>query len=138
MSAWIVSKAHIDCLVQSLVTEGIIEMEAADRVGRDLWRENHRSVNFRYGEKTRTPSYRFEGVESPLDDDVVHKQVRCYNYQTCEHGGYEASRSYRLVTQLGKILTARRGTDEMSDAAPWGIDRLEQALPQRSNTEATR
>lgn len=137
MSAWIVSKAHIDCLVQSLAMEGIISFADANNIGRELWRENHRSINYRYSERGRAPKYTFTGIEAPLDPGIVLKQTRCYWYQTCERPDFERSVSARLVEQLETALLGRLGYADMTDfrehdprwnSAPWGIDSLMEAV----------
>lgn len=135
MSAWIVSKAHIDCLVQAMVVEGIVPLDKATVTGRELWRENHRSINYRYNERQRTPAYEFSGIEAPLDDWTVFKQISCYGYQTCERPDWEKSRSYRLTEKLAAVILARLGVTRESvydhpgwADGPWGIDRIEEAI----------
>lgn len=103
MSAWIVSKKHIDVLVAALVEEQVIKLADADETGRILWRENHKSVNARYAEKTRAPAYTFE--HESTSNVVVLKSIHCYEYQTCEH-------AYALAQQA-----CRKAYDD----APWGI-----------------
>ena len=130
MSAWIVSKGLIDCLVQAGIVEGLVTVAEADAFGQMLWHENHLSIEARYGDEPNTPTYKFTGVEAPLDDGIVYSQVRCYDYQTCEHAGYEASDAHRFVQALSERLEARRGTDEMPDEAPWGIEDIHEAIAQ--------
>jgi hypothetical protein len=135
MSAWIVTKAHIDVLVQAMVVEGIVPMDQATETGKTLWRENHRSVNYRYSERSRTPAYTFTGIEAPLDAAVVFKAAACYEYQTCEHPGFKRSEARRLVDQLSDRMAEQLGTDRENaydlpswKAAPWGIDHRLQAV----------
>ena len=52
MSAWIVSKGHIDVLVNGLLQHGLISPKEIAQTGQLLWRENHLSVNDRYAETT--------------------------------------------------------------------------------------
>lgn len=134
MSAWIVSQAHIDCLVQSLINEGIVERDDATKVGKELWRENHRSVNYRYGERTRTPNYVFQGTSAPLDAAIVYKQVACYEYQTCERSDWEKSVSFRLTQLLRERLLGHLGltqeefyNDPRWNQGAWGISSLKEA-----------
>lgn len=135
MSAWIVSKGHIDCLVQAMITEGLATFAEADELGQMLWHENHLSIEARYGDEPNTPDYAYTGVEAPLDDLIVFKQARCYDYQTCEHAGWESSRARQLIDALCKAIAERNGTteDAMYDlpgwnSAPWGIESIEQAI----------
>jgi len=180
MSAWIVSRVHIDVLVRGVIEEGgfyhrgkwfkVVEDEAARAeslehlksfytearreqearrimtatdLGKMLWSENHKSVNARYGERTRTPEYwyiepkkymtytdekysRLEGNtwveyikrEGHIDRGLLATQASCYDYQTCEHDTYYASRAFSVVLALGKSLLHKV---EGSKEAPWGV-----------------
>jgi hypothetical protein len=83
MSAWIVSKQHIDVLVRGALEQGGFHHHVrwynvlpdhpgkfatpegegvilASQLGQMLWRENHKSVNCRYSENRRTPPYVYE------------------------------------------------------------------------------
>lgn len=135
MSAWIVTKGHIDCLVQAMIVEGIVPMADATSTGKLLWDENHRSVNCRYDESESTPDYVFEGVEAPLDDLVVWRQLDCYDYQTCEHAEWHdpTNPARALHDRLEAIYRARYGSESSYDVTvvgelPWGIDTIEQAV----------
>lgn len=141
MSAWIVSKGHIDCLVQSLGVARIIEFRNADEVGRLLWEENFRSVDYRYNEHNEhnerpEPAYTFEGVETPLDAWVVYKQLECYDYQSCEHPEWLDSEAYRLYGLLKAHLLGQLGCrneeaamrDPRWNAGPWGIENIREAI----------
>lgn len=164
MSAWIVSKRHIDVLVAGVleaggfrhrgkfitvieddgVYDGEAECMTANEVGRLLWSENHKSINARYNERTRTPNYLYamptqyadmvEEGGSILSEDgywvhntrknlrvspgVLAKQLACYDYQSCEHEGYYKSRAFSVVLSLSRALL---GKVEGYDAAEWGV-----------------
>lgn len=137
MSAWIVEKGLIDCLVQSLAVEGIIAWEEADKIGQAFWHENHLSIEARYGDEPNTPEYHFTGVEAPLDDAIVWKQLNCYEYQTCEISDWHDSDRpvYLYWRELERVYQARYNCDHSSDLlkqqkrhAPWGITRIEEAI----------
>jgi hypothetical protein len=95
MSAWIVSKDTIDLLTTATarIATKAYEPELLERMGQDLWEENHRSVNYRYSENEPTPVYHREPVaELPPALDMtgwhwvtILKTAQCYEYQTCEH-----------------------------------------------------
>lgn len=122
MSAWIVSKKHIDVLVAALVEEQVIKLADADETGRILWRENHKSVNARYAEKTRAPAYTFE--HESTSNVVVLKSIHCYEYQTCEHDGWKRSRARQLCLELTSRIAyalAQQACRKAYDDAPWGI-----------------
>ena len=131
MSAWLVTKDHIDCLVQSLFVAGLIEPDQTNQIGAELWLENHRSLNDRYGDPVPEKlEYAFTGIEAPLDPAVVLKQVDCYNYQSCEgEARWLNSEALELMELLYEKLIAQDGVDRRVDGL-WGIDRLEQAVLQ--------
>jgi hypothetical protein len=150
VSCWVVTKGHIDCLVQALVVERIIEVDAATVVGRSLWSANRESFKTNYEGRhardnvslAKLKAYRFEGVEAPLDDAIVYWQLRCYKYQCDECPGFYESAQYELMLKLADAIEARHGTvgylrsggEEGSDDwsrsgdRKWGIDSIEEAV----------
>lgn len=150
MSAWIVSKRHIDVLVAGVLLnggfrhrgkfvpvvadgeeyEGPNECMDASSLGEMLWRENHKSINWRYNSRERTPVYIYKEPKTYVGWDetwkhptvepaVLAKQVSCYDYQSCEHPTYYRSRAYSVVLSLAEHLL---GKVEGYEDAPWGID----------------
>lgn len=143
MSAWIVSKAHIDVLVAGLIEAGgyrhretwvPVTEENASEVGLMLWRENHKSINYRYSARQRTPAYTFElpkeyasvgpdkfragHMAIMVEPGVLAKQVSCYNSQTCEQAAYYRSRAYSCVCSISENLIRQvPGYNE----AEWGV-----------------
>ena len=125
MSAWIVSKQHIDLLVAA--SKEVVP----DVLGQMLWDENHKSVNYRYTETKPTPSYTFTARPNKvINPVVVLKQLACYEYQSCEHAGWEDSKAYKFCQMLKAELLATFSTpmtEEMVcalpeyNAAPWGV-----------------
>lgn len=123
MSAWIVSKKHIDLLVTAALSAKY--MTAAGPVGDDpsalglmLWRENHFSVNSRYNETRMPEGYKFTRFPGKIDPVVVLKQIACYEYQSCEHDGWKTSDAFKFCQALtSEMINALPGYE----AAPWGI-----------------
>ena len=119
MSAWIVSKKHIDLLVAAA------KNRHPDALGQMLWAENHKSVNYRYGEKRPTPPYTFTPPTEPIDQILLLKQIHCYDYQSCEHDGWERSEAYKLCKKLEAACLAALppGVEDSPEysQAPWGI-----------------
>lgn len=136
MSAWIVSKRHIDALAYWLDRMGIAHDK--QKTGEMLWSENHKSIRARYGDYdykgnyVKRPKYRYANPQpipqrmyddfDPQNLDQIQALVHCYNYQTCEHYGWDKSRAKRLMTRLETQLVMsgadwkREGTN-----SPWGI-----------------
>lgn len=134
MSAWIVSKGHVDAIVQQLIVDGLITLDQADATGRMLWDENHYSISVRYGEDAQTPDYKFEGVEAPLSDGVILACIHCLDSQCAEWQGYDQTPGMKLIERLRRVICQRHGiTDPDNDGplwadAPWGIDSIEEAI----------
>lgn len=145
MSAWTVSSAHIDVLVNAAAEYGLLADKDPQTVGQTLWRENYRSVNARYGERSRTPHYTLKTTEAPLLPAAVVHAVGCYSYQACEHRGWEKSAARKLCDAL-RIAAESRMTPEnlkpahkyggtvpyyqttpLYDALPWGFECLNDA-----------
>ena len=131
MSAWTVTKAHIDYLIMAAKKFGIpigvywgqdgkrLPGSDPSEVGRMLWEENYKSVNFRYGDNTATPAYDFSAIGRQVEPVVVLKAISCYEYQSCEHGEWEASEAKQFCDSLAKATIAT--LPGFADA-PWGID----------------
>lgn len=156
MSAYIVDKEHILYLVQAAMSNTIArsfgvswvwnrneqagtyerneirqtQYDKAADVANMLWRENIKSVSYRYpGDKTSGtlpgpvggslivtkrdflhPFNRFDPVQ-------VLKSVSCYEYQTCEHPEWESSEAFAFCQALRHAaIDALPGYD----AAEWG------------------
>ena len=134
MSCWIVSKEHIDLLVSAGA-----EMTGMDpdELGKMLWEENHNSVNSHYTEQQAVPPYTFEpppetvknnGKVQPVSPVVLIKAINCYEYQSCEHEGWEVSKAHEFCKDLKKSLFPNKVMTEEQlrelpgyDDAPWGI-----------------
>lgn len=153
MSAWIVSKAHIDFLVAAArafeveVGHGM-EMVSPevnpDKFGKILWDENHRSVNYRYEENKETPEYhydeRFDGFDfkSLTGLGFLEKAVGCYNYQTCECSDYDETTAHVIVDELNCCINeaTKKLVPELQaayHAFPWGLDEFEQIEKAKKN-----
>lgn len=138
MSAWIVSQNHIRLLVEALYKYEVVPNNTTpDHIGRVLWRENFRSVNYRYEEHNLLPpfthdsearaSWMFPSPDQGIIRDLVrntallYKQICCYNYQSCQHPGWESTQAYALMAALRKAVE-KHGQPDYDTTAPWGID----------------
>lgn len=127
MSAWIVSKHHVDVIVDGAIRLGIIEQAESVKVGRMLTNANKRSIQARYGEDAadaaNVQTYWYTTPRETVSDVVLLVQVKCYNYQTCEIWEYEKTTAYRFVQKMERALAmlgVTRESDGYSDA-PWGV-----------------
>ena len=127
MSAYIVEESHIRFLVQSALTlshNGMrfgsrrVTDETADAVGQMLWDENAKSVNARYPRDSQTVgTYTHHYCNLPVRSVEVLKALDCYEYQSCEHDGWESSDAHAFCKALRATATAfLPGYND----APWG------------------
>lgn len=110
MSAFLVSKATIDAIVTAYVELGgrLVDVEErrsqANAIGEMLWRENNRSVNYRYRERTYALAYEYEACPLPariIDIvPILGELLACYEYQSCEHPGWERSEARAFVQDM--------------------------------------
>lgn len=151
MSAWIISENHVRLLVEALFQYEVMSTNASapmtpEALGKLLWRENHKSINHRYAKRARTPHYIHDSAalcawdyptpgrglvrELCRDPWLVLKQIGCYQYQSCEHAGWETSvaSAYmaKLEAQIAKSLgctidEAYKNRQHFGNA-PWGIN----------------
>ena len=125
MSAWIVSKKHIDVLVAAA---DLPTQAERNELGQLLWDENHKSVNYRYTEQRPTPRYTFTAPPAPLNTPTILKQINCLDYQSCEHEGWGSSKAFAWLKKLEEMLVPANQTAAQMEAtpeynkAPWGIE----------------
>ena len=120
MSAWIVSRDHIDLLLTAALAWEITAPGDTDVTGRMLWKENLTSVAHRYphdrnGDRPgpidfrdrHVDTYRFQPYPGPVDPEVVAAAAASLGYQSSEHPGWTYSSAYRWTTHLRERATAR-------------------------------
>lgn len=127
MSAYVVSKDHIDALITfwKYGEYNHKPSDEADMTGQLLWEQNVKSVNFRYRESNHipaeeTPAYQHEDKHThdgrrltPVD---IIKLVQCWQYQSCED--HEQSTAWGVSC---RILDMAIDKLDGYDNAPWGI-----------------
>jgi hypothetical protein len=138
MSAFLVSENHINALVSTAI-HGVVECEGnsqpwyhvyfdrvhvqqlnADNVGLKLWQECAASVSARYPKDPETISeYHFTAPARRLSAVAALKLIRCYEYQSCEHDGWESSASKQFCAGLTSAIIEHLSGYQ---CAPWGID----------------
>ncbi len=154
MSAYIVDKAHILFLVNAAMSRRLNmaggsfrwnaaepgepyfsaslacnDYEKAANVANMLWRENIKSVSYRYpnessatlpgpiGENFDIKASDFHSSPPEIDHIQVIKSCDCLEYQSCEHEGWTKSESHAFLQSLRK--QAWQHMDGYEEAA-WG------------------
>ena len=146
MSAWLVSKKHIDVMVTAVL--GLqVEVEpgasgfklTADEIGDLLEQANVASLRELYNGRTdgywdlpAKGSYRFRlAARDNLYD--LYKQVQCFDYQSCR-SSHECSKNFacQLMRKLEHKIQEQLGEDGKSitssslyEVAPYGIHEWE-------------
>lgn len=115
MSAFICSDKHIATVASHVFS---LDPKAAQRFADELKRENIRSVNYRYNERTRfkpVDMTQSAHTEYTLADAV--RLLECLAYQSCEHPTYDQT---RIACALG-LLIARGANLTMAKPGLWSI-----------------
>lgn len=118
MSAYICDNKTISALAKAFVHYGItfkdnitsqqafiIVNDEYKRIGQSLLDQNYRSVNYRYGEDTKTPEFEYEDVE--IDEGIIYGCISCYDYQACETDDYFESAIHHSLMNLKEQLLER-------------------------------
>ena len=119
MSAYICSPVHINTIVTWAVNQRVIAQELAQSTAERLYSENVRSVNYRYGERTKRTGF----VYCPVNiDNITPMQIiklcHCLDYQSCEHPQWLRSKAKQILVGIIDRATMRMpGYDE----AKWSI-----------------
>lgn len=137
MSAFVVSKQHIDALVRAGIrprdhlfwyhprpsreapaaewgkARHALGADTADEIGAMLWAENVKSVRHRYpnndgnsmpGPISFTPgeadAYHLPSNARTFEPVAILKAISGYEYQTCEHPGWEDSQAHAFCEVL--------------------------------------
>jgi hypothetical protein len=107
MSAFIVSKKHIDTLISSMGADKAIYWNDErisfhadkNRIGQELVNQNYRSVNERYQENDAPPVYKFQ-MQYPLPGIAIVKACDCYDYQASETEDYKETLACRIIDAI--------------------------------------
>lgn len=124
MSAFVVPHAHVDALVSWAVHHRVPLFPAPATpasVAAELFEENCRSVDHRYGEvNARDYRYRAADVWGMAPVQIL-KACNCLEYQSCEHPGWPDSQA-RANLEVIRAYAVRMlpGYDE----AEWTIDEV--------------
>ena len=105
--------------------------QTRNEVGSMLWTENLRSVSYLYpkDEDGQRPgpvdltdeeiiAYAFSAIDRPLSPVAVLKALGCFEYQSCEHPGWETSEAKAFCEALRNWTVLKL---EGYDDAPWSV-----------------
>ena len=131
MSAWMVTDVHLSALVQEAMVRGLCQPDDMDSLWQQMKFSNQYALHCRYGDRlpfdepSKIPVDR-SSIEAKLDPIVVHKNIRCWNYQCAEYDGYHEIGCAVLMTELEKLIEIEHDVDDMYavpgyEEAPWGI-----------------
>jgi hypothetical protein len=115
MSAFICSDKHIATCASHVFNHN---PHAAQRFADELKRENIRSVNYRYNERTRfKPVDMTQSAHAEYTPADAVKLLECLDYQSCEHVDYDPT---RIACAMG-LLIARGANLTMAKQGLWSI-----------------
>lgn len=135
MSAWVVEQEHIRVLIWAgLKFRFFVDQELkwyhdkawhsltesnASVIGKMLLKTNVDSVNFRYDEKSRTPTYKHrKPIHTSWSVGEIFKSIDCYTYQSCERDDWKDSEALAFCNALKDVLISK--VPGYQDG-PWGI-----------------
>lgn len=147
MSCYVVDPAHIHALVEAAMRPGAdhfgpvswywgnpsrsrkAEWNEGDSIGKMLLGENIKSVMHRYPDCTpddmpgpipcpTVEAYKYEHPRISLGPVAILKALDGYEYQSCEHPGWDASEAHAFCEALGSRMI--KGLPGYDDAA-WEI-----------------
>ena len=123
MSAFICSDLHFASIVNSIarIPDSDLSLIDQQEIANELKRENIRSVNYRYNEKTK-----FKPVVFPSDLPVypllnVIRLLDCVDYQSCERPDYKQSKAYILLLELQARAYAKLCENKLDNIKTWSI-----------------
>lgn len=129
MSAFQCSDNHLAAIAFASVDRPLTDLPMVTCRFRDLFRANAISVDYRYKTPGTEPDEApertltledYQRIEKYIRDPVAMlKLISCFEYQSCEHPGFESSDGYRWAmharSNMEHALSGYRD-------APWTID----------------
>jgi len=123
----------------------------ADALGLMLWQECDKSVRYRYprdnddslpgpiGDGPRLGYVHRHGYGMNINPLHVLSAIRCYEYQSCEHPGWQDSQARAFCRALqGLAISCLPGYDDAPWGAPKGWETEPPAVPARPRLVASR
>ena len=122
MSAFLVSEKHIATMVANIrnhigedhflrVARYRLKLsgtgdEMLVHVANALWKENMRSVNYRYGERSRAPKIKAFpwGEVEIVDMATLNELIRCWDYQSCEPKNWLNTKAFHFISEVRELM----------------------------------
>lgn len=144
MSCYVVDKKVIDLLVSWIMSHGIEYKadnyhyegfmgilfdvnEMSNAIGQSLLDTNYDSVNCRYDENNKAPTYEYsedaclDSVASHTYEADVYSAIREYNYQTSEAENYFESDLYHTLQDIKEKMLVALLKQKCPNADGWGF-----------------
>lgn len=144
MSCYVVKNKVIDLMVSWIMSRGIAYKaenyhyegfmgilfevnEMANAIGQSLLDANYDSVNYRYGEDKKAPTYEYsedaclESRKNKTYEADVYSAIREYNYQACETDNYFDSDLYHTLQNIKEDMLVGLLKQKCPDADGWGF-----------------
>lgn len=142
MSCYVVDKKVIDLMVSWIMNhnikykaenyhyEGYMGIlfdvnEMSNAIGQSLLDANYDSVNYRYDENKKAPTYEYnedaclDSVANETYDADVYSAIREYNYQACETENYFESDLYHTLQNIKEGMLVQLLKQKCPNADGW-------------------
>jgi hypothetical protein len=107
MSVYVVSKGHIDALVNAGRQLGLFGSDTvANEIGRALWEANAASVSHDWNEPVTVREYSAEFTDALFDPVAIAGLVDGYRYQACEFPEFAGSAAGAYCVRLKAAAVA--------------------------------
>lgn len=145
MSCYVVKNKVIDLMVSWIMSRGIAYKaenyhyegfmgilfevnEMANAIGQSLLDANYDSVNYRYGEDKKAPTYKYsedaclDSVANETYEADVYSAIQEYNYQACETENYFESDLYHTLQNIKEDMLVGLLRQKCPNADGWGFN----------------
>ena len=101
--------------------------EMRNAIGQSLLDANYDSVNYRYGEDKKAPTYKYsedacmDSCKNETYEADVYSAIQEYNYQACETDNYFESDLYRTIQNIKEDMLVRLLKQKCPKADGWGF-----------------
>jgi hypothetical protein len=129
MSAFIVSTNQVMAIAASYVvnvtlsnkTGALLPVDDIFKIAKVLMKANIVSVNYRYNEKTRMPSFNNAHYDLTCSDMQILKLINCLDYQSCEVSTWNKSKAKKILDELSLTILGKLCNNAEYDHCQWTI-----------------